>query len=90
MNDPGSQTKQTALDALDRPIRVTDAAGNDTQYAYDGNGRDIVDSTGELLNHRTYDSFGNLVAETDPSYSTRYDFTGREVDPEIGRPSAKA
>ncbi len=43
--------------------------------------RDLVDSSGTLVNHREYDSFGNLIGETDSSVSYLFGFTGRERDP---------
>ena len=49
-----------------------------------GTVRDLVNSDGEVVNHITYDSFGNVVGETDDTIDTRYLFTGREFDDEIG------
>ncbi|NEQ48277.1 MAG: hypothetical protein F6K00_33980 [Leptolyngbya sp. SIOISBB] len=46
--------------------------------------KDIVNDNGNLLNHRTFDSYGNLVSETDGSFDSRYSFTGREFDAETG------
>jgi RHS repeat-associated protein len=46
--------------------------------------KDLVDDSGNLLNHRTFDSYGNLVSETDGSFESRYSFTGREFDAETG------
>ncbi|MEM9504773.1 MAG: RHS repeat-associated core domain-containing protein, partial [Cyanobacteria bacterium P01_E01_bin.43] len=36
------------------------------------------------MNHRIYDSFGNLVGESNSSFDSRYSFTGREFDEETG------
>jgi len=49
-----------------------------------GTTRELVGDDGGLLNRLTYDSFGNLVAETNAGVSTRYQFTGREFDEAIG------
>src|SRR5262249_53198567 len=49
-----------------------------------GSIRDIVSSTGTLLDHRDWDSSGILVSETG-SGSDRYGWTGREWDAEIER-----
>jgi len=46
--------------------------------------RDIVDNAGAVLNHILYDSFGNILSQTDPLIATRYAFTGREFDAETG------
>ncbi|MEQ1848826.1 MAG: hypothetical protein ABL983_25020, partial [Nitrospira sp.] len=47
-----------------------------------GTVRDLVSSVGTVVNHLTYDSYGNLIAQTDPSHTSRYRFTGREYDEE--------
>src|SRR5262249_15828499 len=36
---------------------------------------------GGLLNHIDYDSFGNIIAQTNPAAGDRFTFTGREWDP---------
>ena len=47
-----------------------------------GTVRDIIGNDGTVKNHLTYDSFGNVVAETDTTVDSRYLFTGREFDEE--------
>jgi RHS repeat-associated protein len=47
-----------------------------------GTVRDVVDGTGARQNHFVYDSFGNVTNETNPSFDTRFTFTGREFDAE--------
>jgi RHS repeat-associated protein len=49
-----------------------------------GTTRDIVNSTGQLLDHIDYDSFGNVLAETNPAQGDRFKFTGREYDATSG------
>jgi RHS repeat-associated protein len=49
-----------------------------------GTVRDILSDNGMILNHIQYDSFGNVLSQSDPSTSSRYLFTGREFDPETG------
>ena len=49
-----------------------------------GTVKDLVDATGNILNHRTYDSYGNLIAQSNAEVSSRYGFTGREFDGEAG------
>jgi RHS repeat-associated protein len=46
--------------------------------------RDIVNDAGAVLNRIAYDSFGNVLSQTDPLITTRYLFTGREFDAETG------
>ncbi len=65
-----------------------DGAGNSTSVLWLltdhlGTTRDLVDSSGGVVNHLTYDSFGKVIAQTEPSGNTRYLYTGREFDPEI-------
>lgn len=49
-----------------------------------GTVRDIVDDTSSVLNHILYDSYGNVISQTDSLITTRYLFTGREFDVETG------
>jgi RHS repeat-associated protein len=45
---------------------------------------DLVDNSGNVVNHITYDSFGRLVSESAPTFDFRYGYTGREQDDETG------
>ena len=49
-----------------------------------GSVRDIVDNTGTVINHVEYDSFGNILFETNASAGDRYKYTGREWQQELG------
>lgn len=42
--------------------------------------KDLVDNSGTIVNHITYDSYGNVSYETDDTVNSRYLFTGREFD----------
>ena len=46
--------------------------------------RDLANNSGEVVNHYTYNSFGNLIAQTDDEVENRYLYTGREFDSETG------
>ncbi len=48
-----------------------------------GTTRDLVDETGQLRNHIMYDSFGNVVTQSEPTSETRYLFTGREFEADL-------
>lgn len=48
-----------------------------------GSVRDLVNNSGAVVNHFTYDSFGQVVGSTG-TVDTRYKFTGREYDGETG------
>jgi RHS repeat-associated protein len=45
---------------------------------------DVCTSSGSILNHRTYDTFGRIQTQTHPEVGDRFGFTGRELDSEIG------
>jgi RHS repeat-associated protein len=45
---------------------------------------DLVDNSGNVVNHISYDSFGKVVGQTNPSVVFRYGYTGREADDETG------
>ncbi len=47
-----------------------------------GTVRDIVDATGVVIDHVDYDSFGQIITETNPAQGDRFKFTGREWDVE--------
>ena len=44
----------------------------------------LTDSDGVVVNRRTFDSFGRVLSETNPSVQFRYGYTGRERDLESG------
>lgn len=46
--------------------------------------RDIVDGNGTILNHVSYDSFGRVKSQSNPSVEFRFGYTGREQDTETG------
>ena len=62
-------------------------AGEDPQwYLTDrlGSVRQIVDGSGTILDEIIYDSFGNVLSESNPSQGDRFKFTGREFSPDLG------
>jgi RHS repeat-associated protein len=50
-----------------------------------GSVRDIADVTGAVLNHISYDSFGQVLAQTAPAAGDRFLFTAREWDAAISQ-----
>jgi RHS repeat-associated protein len=52
---------------------------------HQGSIRQIVDNGGALLNQITYDSYGNITHQTNPSVTFRFGYTGREWDGETGQ-----
>jgi RHS repeat-associated protein len=71
---------------VDQVIAQEDNEGNVIWLLTDhlGTIRDLVDDKGDVINHLVYDSFGQVITESDPNIDTRYLFTGREWDEEIG------
>ncbi|WP_017324319.1 RHS repeat-associated core domain-containing protein [Synechococcus sp. PCC 7336] len=72
--------------SIDRVVAQEDGAGN-VLYAlsdHQNTVRDIADSTGTVVNHLTFDSFGNITSQSDASVEFRFSFTGREFDEETG------
>ncbi|MFM6472750.1 MAG: RHS repeat-associated core domain-containing protein, partial [Dolichospermum sp.] len=43
-----------------------------------------MNNSGAVVNHFVYDSFGQVISESNPAIDTRYLFTGREFDQETG------
>jgi RHS repeat-associated protein len=78
--------------ALDQVFAQEDAAGTVTWPIADhlGTVRDLVDNSGAVVNHITYESFGNVVAQTHPAVTSRFLFAGREFDMETGLYYARA
>jgi len=60
----------------------TSAGGTTAWYLTDklGSVRDIVDTSGNELDHIVYDSFGNIVTEANASDGDRFKFAGMEYD----------
>jgi RHS repeat-associated protein len=67
---------------IDEPLAEL-RSGTTSYYQADGLGSvtSLSSSAGALANTYTYDSFGNLTASTG-SLTNRFEFTGREFDPE--------
>ena len=71
---------------VDHVLAQEDVAGNIQWMLADhlGTVRDLVNNSGTVVNHLKYDTYGNVVSESNPSFKTRYRFTGRELDSETG------
>ncbi|SMP52660.1 RHS repeat-associated core domain-containing protein, partial [Neorhodopirellula lusitana] len=72
--------------AIDQVLAQEDGAGTAHWHLTDhlGTVRDLVNKTGVVENHIVYDSFGNVLNQSNPLVNTRYLFTGREYDIELG------
>jgi RHS repeat-associated protein len=71
--------------AVDQILAQEGAAGNVFWMLTDrlGTVRDLIDNSGAVVNHIVYDSYGNVLSQSDPSATSRYRFTGREFEEEI-------
>ena len=73
---------------IDQVLAQDDLPGGQTRWLLTDHlrtVRDIIDDAGDVLNHIVYDSFGNVLGQTDPTVASRYLFTGRELDGRFGR-----
>ncbi|MES2790039.1 MAG: putative Ig domain-containing protein [Planctomycetota bacterium] len=73
-------------DNVDEVLARYDSTDGTAWYLTDNLGtvRDIVDADGDLLNHIDYDSFGQIIAQSNAAAGDRFTYTGREWDSEIG------
>jgi len=71
---------------IDQIIADEDGSGSVLWALVDNLGtvRYVIGNDGEVLNRISYDSFGEVISETNPSIESRFLFTGRELDPETG------
>jgi len=65
----------------------TSSGGTTAWYLTDnlGSVRDIVNTSGTVIDHIVYDSFGNIVTETNATNGDRFKFAGMEWDTAIGQ-----
>ena len=72
--------------AVDQVLAQESASGDVHWLLADhlGTIRDLVGVDGSVLNHIKYDSYGNVIDESNAAISTRYGYTGREFDAETG------
>lgn len=67
-------------------VLAQESAGNVVWHLTDhlGTIRDLVNNSGAVVNHFVYDSFGQVISQTNSAVNSRYLFTGREFDSETG------
>ena len=72
---------------VDQILARTSSGGTTAWYLTDklGSVRDIVNTSGTELDHVVYDSFGNIVTETNASNGDRFKFAGMEYDATTGQ-----
>ncbi len=71
--------------AVDQILAIEDAAGQTIWTLTDelGSVTDLIDETGQVLNHIKYDAYGGVVGQSNPTVTSRYLFTGREYDADL-------
>ncbi len=72
--------------AVDQVLAQDDGNGNVRWHLanHQGSITDLVDNNGAVVNHITYDAFGNVIDQTGPGFASRYRYTGREFVSELG------
>ena len=70
---------------VDELLARTSSGGTTAWYLTDklDSVRDVVSSTGSVLDHIVYDSFGNITTETSASNGDRFKFAGMQYDSTI-------
>jgi YD repeat-containing protein len=84
-DETGTQTQRYLHGPQIDQVLAEETAAGDTHWAltdHQGSVRDVIDDGGAVLNHRVYDSFGQVTSESDPSFDFRFGYTGRELDAE--------
>jgi RHS repeat-associated protein len=102
----GSDALLMRFDYADGRMPVAMSRGGTTYYlAYDpvGSLRIVFDASGAIVKRVDYDSFGNLLSDSNPSFTIPFGFAGglhdpdtnlvrfgyRDYDPDVGRWTAK-
>jgi RHS repeat-associated protein len=66
---------------------LAEESGTQTRWFladHQGTVRDVVDGSGAIVDHITYDSFGQILTQTS-NVDLRFAYTGRELDEETGQ-----
>jgi RHS repeat-associated protein/uncharacterized delta-60 repeat protein len=71
---------------IDSPISDQSSTGTNLWLLTDNQGtvRDLVDFSGTPRNHIVYNSFGQVVSQTNVAYQTVFGYTGQQTDAETG------
>ena len=80
------QTRYLNGDATDQVIARIGSTGLTAWYLTDDQGSvgDLMNNSGSVQDHITYDAFGNILCESNPSYGDRIKYDGRELDSVLG------
>jgi RHS repeat-associated protein len=71
---------------VDEILARVDSGGNTAWYLTDhlGSVRDLVSSSGTVLDHIVYDSFGNILSESNAANGDRFKYAGMQYDGTTG------
>jgi RHS repeat-associated protein len=77
-------TRYLRGDLVDQILGRVGSSGTAAWLLTDRQGtvRDVTDSTGALKDTISYDGYGKVTNQTDPTWTGRYTYTGRELDTE--------
>jgi RHS repeat-associated protein len=80
------QTRYLRGDQVDQLFARISSAGTAAWYLTDWQGSvmNLTDNSGNVQDTISYDAFGNVTSESNPSFGDRYKFTGRELDAATG------
>ena len=84
----GNQTHRYLHGPKIDQVLAEETADGRTRWAltdHQGSVRDVIDNQGTVLNHITYDSFGQVTNQSNPTAYFRFGYTGRELDQESGQ-----
>lgn len=84
---PTLRTRYLFGSGMDSILAQEDVATGEVMWLLtnaQGSVTDLVDSSGVVVNHIQYDSFGNIASQSNAEASTRYLFTSREFEVETG------
>ncbi|NJM99047.1 MAG: hypothetical protein HC800_19580 [Phormidesmis sp. RL_2_1] len=83
----GNQTSRYLHGPQIDQVLAEETAAGEVRWAlsdHQGSVRDVISSAGTVLDHLTYDSYGQVKGETQPTVDFRFGYTGRERDEETG------
>jgi RHS repeat-associated protein len=72
--------------AANQPLADDAGSGNVTWMLADQQGtvRDVINSSGSLVDHIVYDSYGNIVSQTTSANQPRFTYAGMQLDSATG------
>lgn len=84
----GNQTHRYLHGPRIDQVLAEETADRETRWAltdHQGSVRGVIDNQGTVVNHITYNSFGQVTNQSNPTAYFRFGYTGRELDQESGQ-----